>query len=93
MKIVEIVFLLDIIDKCIAKHDVWPDEIEEVFEGNPDVKFVERGFRHGEDVYVACGRTSGGRSLMVFFIYKRGGKALVISARPMTRKERRYHEK
>ncbi len=47
----------------------------------------------GEHLYVAYGQTSEGRYLAVFFIRKPRSAALPISAREMTRAERRYfHE-
>ena len=92
MKIVEIVWLYDIEEKCLNKHGVTAEEVEQVIRGKPRFNFVEKGIREGEDVYVARGRTRSGRRLMVFFIHKRGGKALILSARPMTHRERRRYE-
>jgi len=43
-------------------------------------------------VYAALGPTYGGRYLIIFFVYKRGGRALIISARDMTESERRLYE-
>jgi uncharacterized DUF497 family protein len=37
------------------------------------------------------GQTEAGRYLIVFFIHKKSGAALVISARDMTPKERRRY--
>jgi uncharacterized protein len=46
-----------------------------------------------EPLYVAYGQTEAGRHLVVFFIRKARSVALPISARDMTRAERRYfHE-
>jgi uncharacterized DUF497 family protein len=47
----------------------------------------------GEDLYAAFGRTQVGRYLTVFFIYKTTREALVVSARDMTRKERKTYGK
>ncbi|WP_446008021.1 BrnT family toxin [Candidatus Electrothrix sp.] len=52
----------------------------------------EPGVR-GEDLYYAYGRTDGGRYVFVVFIYKRTREALIISARDMDRKERKYYGK
>ena len=60
---------------------VWIDDI------------VEKLHRPGEDVYVALGRTDAGRYLAVFFVYRRDRKALIISARGMTKAERRQYER
>jgi uncharacterized DUF497 family protein len=37
------------------------------------------------------GQTDAGRGLAVFFIYKSGGKALIISARDMSDRERKNY--
>jgi len=55
--------------------------------------FVEKGDVAGENVYLALGQTESGRYLSVFFIYKKNKEALVLSARDMARKERRYYAK
>jgi uncharacterized DUF497 family protein len=47
----------------------------------------------GEDMYVALGRTSAGRYLIVFFIYKLTKDALIVTARDMNKSERKYYEK
>ena len=82
----------DIIDKLAWKHNVTPDEVEEVFTGNPRFLRIERGRIDGEHLYNALGQTMSGRHLAVFFIYKRSdGKALIVTAREMNGKEQRYY--
>jgi len=44
-----------------------------------------------DDLYRAIGQTDAGRYLIVFFVYKHGGRALVISARDATKGERRHY--
>jgi uncharacterized DUF497 family protein len=44
-------------------------------------------------VYSASGQTHAGRYLIVFFVHKRDGRALILSARDMTRNERRRYER
>ena len=85
------VWLEEIEEKCAVKHGVRPEEVEEVFRRSPRVSQVEKGYRPGEDVYVARGRTAAGRYLMVFFIRKLDGSALIVSARDVTRRERRAY--
>lgn len=47
-----------------------------------------------EDLYAVRGRTVAGRYLIIYFVYKSTGDALVISAREMTKKEKKaYAEK
>lgn len=53
----------------------------------------EKGYRSGENVYAAMGRTTSGRYLIVFFIYKTDKHVLILSARDMTKSERRLYEK
>jgi len=60
--------------------------------GNPRIRFAEKGYIEGNDVYVAFGRTFGGRYLAVFFVHKpTTATAIIISARDMSRKERRSY--
>jgi uncharacterized DUF497 family protein len=73
---------------------VSTDEVEQALNGRPKFRFLEKGRRAGEDVYVAFGRTEAGRYLSVLFIWKPTKEALVLSARDMAPKERkRYAEK
>jgi hypothetical protein len=55
-------------------------------------RFVEKSYERGEVVYAALGRTSAGRYLIVFFVRKADGRALVVSARTMTDAERKRYE-
>ncbi len=93
MKIREIIWLEDILEKLERKHNVRKNEVIEVLENKPKFRFVEKGHHKGENVYAALGQTFDGRHLIVFFVYKRNGRALVISARDMTNSERRLYGK
>lgn len=42
-------------------------------------------------MYACMGQTKSGRYLIVFFIYKKDGRALILSARDMTPAERRRY--
>jgi hypothetical protein len=57
------------------------------------IRKAQKGRVQGEDLYYAYGRTDGGRYVFVVFIYKRTREALIISARDMDRKERKYYGK
>lgn len=57
-----------------------------------DLIWLEKGHRRGENLYAALGRTDSGRYLTVFFVLKRNGQALVVSARDMSDAERKRHE-
>jgi len=74
-----------------AKHGVTDRESEEIFFNTPRV--VALSSKAGkESRYVALGRTYGSRLLTVVFTV-RAGRIRVISARPMSRNERRVYEK
>ena len=91
MYIHDFIWLPAIIEKLAVKHNVSQDEVEEVFFNNPRIRFVDSGDRIGENVYSALGRTDAGRYLIVFFLYKSGGIALIISSRDMNAKERKLY--
>lgn len=93
MQIEGFIWLERIVDKIEVKHGVQPSEAEEVFFNNARFRFVEKGHRKGDNIYSAAGQSDSGRYLIVFFIYKSPGLALVISARDMDGKERRRYER
>ena len=93
MKIEGIIWLRQYVDKILWKHSVEPYEVKEVFGSRPKFRFVEKGEREGENIYLALGQTDAGRYLMLLFIYKKTKEALVVRARDMTRKERRQYER
>jgi hypothetical protein len=43
-------------------------EVEEIFAGEVKFRFMEKGEREGEDVYMALGQTEPGRYLTVFLL-------------------------
>ena len=93
MKIKSIVWLPDVIEKLEAKHGVTVEEVEEVFRLGAVFRRGPRGRRPGEDLYKAYGQTEAGRYLFIVFIYKRDRRALILSARDMTSKERRLYQR
>jgi uncharacterized DUF497 family protein len=88
VKITSIVWLPEIIEKLEVKHHVICEEVEEIFRCNPVYRRGPKGKRRGENLYYAYGQTEAGRYLFVVFIYKPEYKALILSARDMTDKER-----
>jgi len=71
MFIRQIIILEDVEEKLWRKHRVADFEVHEVFANRPHIVFREKGMTvEGEDMYTALGRTSAGRYLIVFFIYK-----------------------
>ena len=93
MRITGIIWFHEIVQKLQIKHKVHKQEVRETLESRPSFQFIEKGHRTGEDVYAAFGRTSAGRYLVVFFVHKLDGQALVVSARDMTKTERRRYAK
>jgi uncharacterized DUF497 family protein len=83
LRIIGFVWLDEILDKLVSKHQVDEHEVVEVFEGRPKFRFVENARRPGENVYSAMGPTEAGRLLVVFFVYKVDSRALPVSARDM----------
>ena len=92
MKIKGIIWIDEILAKLIRKHNVQQHEVREVLTNKPWFRFVEKGHRSGENVYAAMGQSDGGRYLIVFFVYKKDKRALILSAHDMTKNERRKYE-
>jgi uncharacterized DUF497 family protein len=91
MKINEIIWLGQFIEKIERKHNVSVDETEQTFANHPRIHRIEKGDVMGDDLYRLLGQTDAGRYLAVFFIYKSGGKALIISSRDMSDRERKNY--
>lgn len=70
----------------IACHGVSIEEAEEVFVFAPI-------FKKGRDgKYYAYGVTASGRFLFVVFVKKKSNNIRVITARDMTKKDRKYYK-
>ena len=93
MQIQGVIWLKRFVDKLADKHGVATREVEEVLASAPRCRLVERGDVEGEDLYSAMGQTYSGRYLVVFYIHKQTGDALVVSARDMNRRERKSYGK
>jgi len=92
LRIRDLIWLEEIVEKLWVKHQVVASEVREVLEGRPQFRFVEKGHRRGENLYAALGQTEAGRYLTVFFVLKKDGQALVVSARDMSSTERKRYE-
>ena len=64
-----IIWLREIVDKLAFKHSVETNEVEEVLTNNPKVRFVEKGQRKSEDLYIA--RANGCWKIFVCGIHLR----------------------
>jgi uncharacterized DUF497 family protein len=80
--------------KSAEKHDVSQKEAEEIFLDPRLLVFVDEKHGDGETRYHAYGRTFAGRLLQAIFTTRQNATLVrVISARPMSRRERsRYDE-
>ena len=78
-------------DKNWVTHGVACGEAEEVFFNVPLILLPDTEHSSVEDRYYGLGVTNGGRSLFVVFTI-RGELVRVISARDMSRRERRVYE-
>ena len=87
----DLIWLDEVEDKIIRKHQMSPAEVEEMFLHRPYIRFMERGHRPDEDLYVAFGQSEAGRYLAVYFILKPEQAGLVITVRDMTEKEKRAY--
>lgn len=93
MRILELIWVEEIVEKILQKHNITQDEIREIFRNSHHIRFAEKGHRPGENVYSALGQTDAGRYVIVFFVYKKSKQALIVSARDMTKGERKRYEK
>jgi uncharacterized protein len=58
-------------DKLERKHHVSVSEARQVLLNRPRIRFAEKGYTPGHDVYAAFGQTYAGRYLSIFFVYKK----------------------
>ncbi|MCI0555599.1 MAG: BrnT family toxin [Anaerolineae bacterium] len=92
MQIDYIVCPEDIEEKLDKKHHVTLREARQALINNPRIRFAEKGYTEGEDVYAAFSQTFGGRYLSVFFVFKpKDNTAIIISACDMSQKERKSY--
>ena len=79
--------------KNVHKHDVTRAEAEQTFFNEPLLLLEDFGHSAVEARYHALGRTDGGRRLHITFTPRSDGALIrVISARDMSRRERRIYE-
>jgi uncharacterized DUF497 family protein len=93
LKISGIIWLEEIVQKIERKHHVTQHEVREILSASSHFRFIEKGHQRGENVYAALGQTSAERYLIVFFVRKKTGQALTISARDMSTSERKRYQK
>lgn len=83
-------------EEHIARHKVTPAEVEEAvfYDGEFLMQRAGPAERNpAQTVYTLLGRTDAGRYLMVVLIYEGAGVAMPVTARDMTRSERRRYSR
>lgn len=93
MRIKEIIWKDQFVEKLATKHGLSKREAEDVLTSQPHIRKAGKGNYRGENVYAAYGQTAGGRYLVIFYIRKLTGALLPISARDMDGGERDYYGK
>ena len=78
-------------EKIRRRHRVTPIEAEQALLNRPVVVRGDPDHSALESRYYSLGRTDAGRALIIVFTI-RGPLVRVISARPMSRKERRLYD-
>ncbi|HAG09606.1 MAG TPA: hypothetical protein DCK87_08625 [Desulfotomaculum sp.] len=95
MQISQLVWNEDIIEH-ITRHNVTPEEVEEVCFGNPLILKSKQSTKGLNTLYYAMGRTDSGRHLFNVFTYFQRGRAMLITARDMDdmeQVERKYYRR
>jgi uncharacterized DUF497 family protein len=77
--------------KIWERHGVTPTECEELFFNRPLIVGEDERHSEHEDRFYALGQTDAGRQLFVVFTL-RARRIRVISARDMSRKERKVYK-
>ncbi|MCH8268641.1 MAG: BrnT family toxin [Acidobacteria bacterium] len=75
----------------IGRHGVQPEEVEEVCFGQALVQHAKSSGRN--PVYYVLGQTSSGRRLFCVVIQFPNGKGFLVTARPMTQKEKKQYNR
>ena len=91
LRIERIIWVGRFVEKIYQKHGITVEEVEDALLSNPLFRRVGRGHVKGEDLYFSYGRTNAGRYIFIVFVWKHEDAVLVISAREMTPRERRYY--
>ena len=80
--------------KSQEKHGVTQGGAEEIFFNQPLLVAGDEKHSEDEQRYLALGITSIGEFLSVVFTLRKSGTLIrVVSARPMSKKERAFYEK
>jgi len=78
-------------EKSWLRHAIKWSESEQVFFNEPIFVFPDVTHSASEDRFHALGKTNVGKLLFICFTF-RGSSIRIISARPMSRLERKHYE-
>lgn len=90
MSISQLVWNEEIIEH-IARHDVTPEEVEEVCFSGPLILRSKQAAKGNNPLYYALGRTESGRYLFIVFVRFKHARAMVVTARDMNQAEKKYY--
>ena len=68
-------------------------EVEEVCFGQPIILKSKQPAKGVNPIYYALGQTDAGRYLFVMFIYLKQGRTMLVTAREMDQKEKKYYQR
>ena len=77
-------------NKSLKKHEVNDEEAEQVFFNPPLVRMRDEKHSQREERFLILGKTDEGKHLSITITH-RDDKVRIISARPMSRKEREFY--
>jgi uncharacterized protein len=78
------------IDKNINKHKINNTQAEEVFFNHPIILIEDDKHSQKEKRFMLLGKTDKNKLLTIIFT-QRGSQIRIISARPMSKKERKFY--
>ena len=93
MKTAGVIWIKEIVEKLALKHRVEPEEVEQVLNSKPKIRFVEKAKERAKMSTQRLAGQKRARYLTVLFIYKLSREALILSARDMAKKARRIYGK
>ena len=78
--------------KNLIKHDVACEEAEQIFNNKPLIIIDDTEHSAHEQRFHAFGRSNDDRKLLICFVVRKT-KLRIISARPMSKRERTFYER
>ena len=76
-----------------AKHGIWFEEAQTVFEDDYARVFYDDGYLETEDRFLLIGKSHFGNTLIVIHCYRQEDEVIrLISARKASKQERKFYE-